>query len=136
MMGLVRPWVAPLLGNCSWVALLEISAMMLSRDFCFLHLSCMSKTGLLGFKILLCTGRIRDWSNLRKQLNVNMSRYQVCSMEVNRADIAASHSQPSTTGAGLILLHFPLPSPMLLACFELTHFCWEGAAGARSNINA
>lgn len=102
----------------------------------------MSKTGLFGFRILLCMGRIQDWSNLRKQLDVNMSYYQVCSMEVSSADPAAldlpstSHSQPTTTGAGLILLHFLLPCPMSLACSELTQFCWEGAAGAGSNVSA
>lgn len=54
----------------------------------------MSKTGLFGFKILLCMGRIQDWSNLRKQLDVNMSYYQVCSMEVSSADPAASQHIP------------------------------------------
>lgn len=50
----------------------------------------MSKPGLLGFKILLCMGRIQDWGNLRKQLNANMSCYQACSTEVSSADSAAS----------------------------------------------
>lgn len=86
--------VAPLLGNCSWIALPQIPGMMLSRDFCFLHLPMHIKPGLLGFKILLCMDRIQDWSNPRKQLNINMSCYQICSMEVSSADSAASQHIP------------------------------------------
>lgn len=94
MMGWVRPWVAPLPGNCSWIALLQLCRMMLGRALAFLIYPCMSKTRLLGFKILLCTGRIQDLTHLSKQLNVNVSLYQVCSPVMNDANSASPQHIP------------------------------------------
>lgn len=89
---------------CSWVALLQLHRMMLGRTSAFLIYPCMAKPRVVRFKILLFTGRIQDSRNLSKQLNINMSHYQVCSMEMSGADSAAPQHiplQPTGTGAGL-----------------------------------
>lgn len=110
MMGWVRPRVAELPGSCSWIALLQLCTMMLGRTSAFFIY--------LGFKILLCTGRIQDLTNLSKQPNVNVSLYQVCSTAVNDANSAAPQHIPlpadchrSRTNAtrSCSLSHHPLP---------------------------
>lgn len=110
MMGQVRPWVAPLPGSCMWVELLWFCRMMLRRTSAFIIYPCMSKPRLLGFKILLCTGRIQDSSDLSKQLNVNMSHYQVCSMDMSSADSAAPQ-------------HIPLPANCHRSRTNAMRFC-------------
>lgn len=89
-MGLVRLWVAPLLGNCSWVALLPISEMMLSRDFCFLHLSMHVKTRAAWIQNIPVHGQDTGLEQPQKAAECQHELLQVCSMEVSSADSAAS----------------------------------------------
>ena len=92
--------------------------MVLSRTSAFLIYPCMLKPGLPGFKILLCTGRAEDSSNLSKWLNVNMSHYRVCSAEMSGADSAAPqhvplpadhHRSRTNTMRSCSPSHLPLP---------------------------
>lgn len=118
MMGWARPQVAPLPSRCSWVAPLWICRMVPSRTSAFLISPRVSKPRLLGFKMLPCTVRIQDLSDLSKQLNDNTSHYQVCSAMVNSANSAAPQHVPLTadyhrsrtyTTRSCSLSHHPLP---------------------------